>query len=402
MDGKKVVSISGGVFHTAALVQVNGQGQVHVWGSNFFGQAGYFPELQSAFFSSDEEEVVWEPRWLQENLQDENILQLSCGDFHSVVLTQSGKVLTWGAGLLGHSNEYFESRPHVIEKFRELSDPMHIRHVAARMGLTLATASPTPNTPATRVFIWGHYDACAEPLLPDGSSTQRVKSTVPVEIPIAGLLDSVSLVDASHHLVVIQGVKDGQIIYLVYGSHPSSRLLDQEPTDIPYYAILEKVAVVNEGYAPLKLIATLSDSEADTSVPRRIFIASNTIVVLRESGKVQIIPMFNKDSDHPEFPGFGEPIIDMAASPLSILALGKSGAVYHAAAFFPPKPKRKSFLLRLIDRALPEERRAAAELSSRSEVSLVDALRAMPSAPIGIFPEARLIGTGWKHHFIVS
>ncbi|OAJ39294.1 hypothetical protein BDEG_23155 [Batrachochytrium dendrobatidis JEL423] len=402
MQEKQIKMITGGVFHSAALVDVKGQGQVHVWGSNYFGQAGYFPELQSALFSSDDEEVIWEPRWLQESLQNENVVSLSCGDFHTIVLTETGKVLTWGAGLLGHDNEYFESRPHVIKRFEGV-DGLHIKSVNARMGLSFATASSSSQESATKVFIWGHYDSQITNMV-ESDSTQsviRVKSTIPVEIDLQDCLDSVSLVEASHHLVVVQGTKNGRTTYLIYGSHPTARVVDLEPTDTPYYAMLENVPLKNDKFAPLKLLQIIQDPLTLDNQLRQMFIMNNQIVVLRESGLVHAIPMFTAlDDMKMTLATFTEPITAMTASPLSAIALGKSGKVYQANGVFPRKPKPKSIWSRLIDVRSPAEKLEEEQILS--PILLVDALMNNSPSLVGCYPHARLIGMGWKHYFIAT
>eukprot|EP00842_Homolaphlyctis_polyrhiza_P002526 jgi/Hompol1/3274/HPOL_006444-RA len=234
LAGKEVVALANGVFHSAAIVRENDQGRIYTWGSNFFGQAGYFPDQQGGLFSSDDDEVVWEPHWLKEGLEHENVLQISCGDFHTIALTESGKVLTWGAGILGHGNEYFDSRPIPIKTFLDQAQTAHISHVCARHGLSFAVASPKRNAPPSQIYIWGQYDT-------DESGSKRIKSTIPVPMQLKTPFNAIELVQASHHLIVIRGIRNSQTVFAVYGSHPAQRAVSNEPESVPYYAHLEQI-----------------------------------------------------------------------------------------------------------------------------------------------------------------
>nr|KAJ3419519.1 hypothetical protein HK105_006848 [Polyrhizophydium stewartii] len=432
LRGKQVSCVAGGVFHSAALVHVEGQGQIHMWGSNFFGQAGYFPELQSALFSTDDEEVVWEPRWLDENLKDESITALSCGDFHNIALAESGKVFTWGAGILGHGSEVFDSRPHAIKSFME-PEPLRIHSVHARQGLSFATASkpatpaattpePTDATasetaaspapaaaaaaepgPPTEVFVWGHYDASE-----DGA--KRVKSTAPVRLPTAEHLATTTHVDGSYHMMAVAGTSrvDGRPVFAVFGSHPARRVQNFEPETPPYHAELEKIDVVNAGEAPVPLIGVVDDLMGRMSLPRSLFLVDGAVVVLRENGTVDVThvvgdtnPSASSLTPTAQTLDLPEPIVAMSvSSPLAALAIGKSGTVYQWTAVYPPKPKPKSAWSWLIDpKPDPAEVARAASMVRRT---LLDALVGGFIETRGTFNGAVAIGGGWSHHFVVA
>lgn len=61
---------------------------------------------------------------MMDGLEDDCIQAIQCGDFHSVALTKSGQVRTWGSGILGHGNEWYDSRPITIRFFESIK-----RHV---------------------------------------------------------------------------------------------------------------------------------------------------------------------------------------------------------------------------------------------------------------------------------
>lgn len=69
---------------------------MYSWGSNYYGQLGLGPHVQSS------------PRpQLVSAIRDTFIVDIVAGQYHSLALTASGKVFTWGWGVhgqLGHNN----------------------------------------------------------------------------------------------------------------------------------------------------------------------------------------------------------------------------------------------------------------------------------------------------------
>lgn len=57
---------------------------------------------------------------MMHGLEDDKITAISCGDFHSVALTENGIIKTWGSGILGHGNELYDSRPHSVRFFETI------------------------------------------------------------------------------------------------------------------------------------------------------------------------------------------------------------------------------------------------------------------------------------------
>lgn len=59
---------------------------------------------------------------LVEALQDRQIVQISCGSGHTVVLTDDGKVYTWGRGddgRLGHGDNGWKFAPRLVEHLED-------------------------------------------------------------------------------------------------------------------------------------------------------------------------------------------------------------------------------------------------------------------------------------------
>ena len=92
MDVLTSCQIAAGCWHSAALTV---SGQLFMWGSNTFGQLGLGDTMRRPT-----------PRVVQ-LMQSQCIVSVCCGEHHTVVLTSTGAVFTWGGGnygQLGHGN----------------------------------------------------------------------------------------------------------------------------------------------------------------------------------------------------------------------------------------------------------------------------------------------------------
>lgn len=125
---EKVVQISAGNHHSCA---VTADGELFVWGKNSSGQLG---------LGKSAGKVVSTPRKV-DYLADVRVKMTALGSEHSIVVTEDGEALSWGAaggGRLGHghkssflgfamtSNEY---TPRLIKNL----DGIKIKRIAAGM-----------------------------------------------------------------------------------------------------------------------------------------------------------------------------------------------------------------------------------------------------------------------------
>jgi E3 ubiquitin-protein ligase HERC4 len=78
---------------------VNEWGQLFSWGSNNFGQCGHENESSS----------VYPVPKLVKSLATKQIIQISCGQFHSLALTNSGEIYGFGSNIHGQLGLGFES-----------------------------------------------------------------------------------------------------------------------------------------------------------------------------------------------------------------------------------------------------------------------------------------------------
>nr|XP_027202319.1 RCC1 and BTB domain-containing protein 2-like [Dermatophagoides pteronyssinus] len=86
LSNEFIIGIACGAFHSLALTK---RGQLFGWGFNFWGQLGL-----------GDNHNRFQPTLLR-RLKRENIVEIACGQHHSVALTRSGHLFTWGHNAFG-------------------------------------------------------------------------------------------------------------------------------------------------------------------------------------------------------------------------------------------------------------------------------------------------------------
>ncbi len=102
LQGKRVVHVSAGVYHSLALVD---GGEVYSFGKGKEGQLGHGDQNQQ-----------WLPKLIAA-LQDKRAVQVSDGSRHSLVLLEDGKVHSFGLGAngqLGHGDQENQLVPKLV------------------------------------------------------------------------------------------------------------------------------------------------------------------------------------------------------------------------------------------------------------------------------------------------
>lgn len=103
MAGKRVIQLSACGFHTGCLTDA---GEVYSWGEGKFGRLGHGTERN-----------CHAPR-LVETLLGKRPIQVACGGFHTAVITEDGKMFTFGGGehgQLGHGDKVNKVKPTVVQ-----------------------------------------------------------------------------------------------------------------------------------------------------------------------------------------------------------------------------------------------------------------------------------------------
>eukprot|EP00913_Durusdinium_trenchii_P023954 g22496.t1 len=154
----KICQIAGGDGHTAAVTV---HGKLYSWGASACGQLGH---CDTAHMPKDVEGYPYQP--------DVCIVQIACGDAHTVALSREGLLYSWGGGgcgQLGHSETSkmpkdedgcpYQLTPRVVEHLR----PHVVSSVACGKAHTIAVSQ------RGRMFTWG-AGACGQLGHPDTSS----------------------------------------------------------------------------------------------------------------------------------------------------------------------------------------------------------------------------------------
>lgn len=106
-DGEKVVQVACGAFHTAAVTE---SGAVYIWGKEDYGMLGVGQ-------CSD----LHHPQRI-EFFNDKPALRVSCGGWHTVVVTKNGECYTFGRGefgRLGLGDTRSRTRPHLVQALKD-------------------------------------------------------------------------------------------------------------------------------------------------------------------------------------------------------------------------------------------------------------------------------------------
>ncbi|KAI3661048.1 hypothetical protein MP638_004083 [Amoeboaphelidium occidentale] len=92
------------------------------YGNNDYGQCGPFNQTIMTSWDSDDEVLV--PAAVP-GLK-ESIIDIACGDYHNIALTNEGKVMTWGSAILGHGDEVYQVQPRVVEQLEQFGKAVSV------------------------------------------------------------------------------------------------------------------------------------------------------------------------------------------------------------------------------------------------------------------------------------
>lgn len=160
-----ITSLACGQYHTAAI---SNQGKLFTWGSGKWGQLGHGVRLDERF-----------PRRVEAERQKFGLFtKVSCGDRHTAVVNDQGKVITWGSGQhgqLGHSNGSDQLRPVMI------NDPEGELAGQFVVSIDCGATTTAAVTNTGLFFLWGFSDT-----LPwtGGGNIQDAPRLVPMREPV--------------------------------------------------------------------------------------------------------------------------------------------------------------------------------------------------------------------------
>jgi hypothetical protein len=167
---------------------------------------------------------------MDHGLQDDKIAMIDCGDFHSVALTEDGIIKTWGSGILGHGNEFYDSRPHSVRFFEMMG--RRVFSISARSSITGCLA--TSKNGFTEAYIWGYLK---------DQNGHLCKAMSPALVKHALQLTEIKSITCGFNgSFSIKGKKDGASILQIYNAIP------KECLGIPYAPFCKSVPVVDQIY----------------------------------------------------------------------------------------------------------------------------------------------------------
>ncbi|XP_053328215.1 alsin [Spea bombifrons] len=117
LQGQHVINVAAGSFHSGA---VTGSGMVYMWGENTAGQCAVTncPSIPEPTAITITDQDTTPPRWVR-------IMQLSCGEEHTLALSNTREIWAWGTGCqLG-----------LITSAFPVTKPQRVEHLAGRVVL---------------------------------------------------------------------------------------------------------------------------------------------------------------------------------------------------------------------------------------------------------------------------
>ena len=135
-DSIRIIQLSACGFHTGCLTA---DGELYSWGEGKFGRLGHGAERNCHV-----------PR-LVETLLGKRPRQVSCGGFHTAVVTEDGRLYTFGGGehgQLGHNDRVNKVKPTFVEAL----DGVFVSQITCGWSHSVALTSKG------RIFTWGNGD----------------------------------------------------------------------------------------------------------------------------------------------------------------------------------------------------------------------------------------------------
>lgn len=152
LTGLNIELLACGEYHTCAVTI---SGELYTWGdgAHNIGVLGYSCDIGH-----------WTPKRVSGQLEGLRVSSISCGPWHTTVVTSSGKLFTFGEGTfgaLGHGDRTSINIPKEVEALkglRTIQAACGVWHTAAVIELLVGSPDSTISTTLGKVFTWGDGD----------------------------------------------------------------------------------------------------------------------------------------------------------------------------------------------------------------------------------------------------
>ncbi|XP_022873045.1 PH, RCC1 and FYVE domains-containing protein 1-like [Olea europaea var. sylvestris] len=149
LSSTNIELVACGEYHTCAVTL---SGDLYSWGNGHFGLLGHGNEVSH-----------WVPKRVNGPLEGIHVSSISCGPWHTAVVTSSGQLFTFGDGtfgVLGHGDRESVSVPREVESLKGLRTvraACGVWHTAAVVEVMVGNSSSS-NCSSGKLFAWGDGD----------------------------------------------------------------------------------------------------------------------------------------------------------------------------------------------------------------------------------------------------
>ncbi|XP_023758211.1 PH, RCC1 and FYVE domains-containing protein 1 [Lactuca sativa] len=149
LSNTNIELVACGEYHTCAVTL---SGDLYTWGEGHFGILGH-----------DNEVSHWVPKRVNGSLEGIHVSSISCGPWHTAVVTSAGQLFTFGDGtfgVLGHGDKKSVLKPKEVESLKGLRTvraACGAWHTAAIVEIMVGNSSSS-NCSSGKLFTWGDGD----------------------------------------------------------------------------------------------------------------------------------------------------------------------------------------------------------------------------------------------------
>ncbi|KAH6814315.1 Regulator of chromosome condensation family with FYVE zinc finger domain-containing protein [Perilla frutescens var. frutescens] len=149
LSNTNIELVACGEYHSCAVTL---SGDLYTWGDGHFGLLGHGNEVSH-----------WVPKRVNGPLEGIHVSSISCGPWHTAVVTSAGQLFTFGDGtfaVLGHGDRVSVSKPREVESLKGLRTvraACGVWHTAAVVEVMVGSSSSS-NCSSVKLFTWGDGD----------------------------------------------------------------------------------------------------------------------------------------------------------------------------------------------------------------------------------------------------